>query len=174
MFCIGEVHEFVSVQALLHQRLDLALARHLHGTLGSLMTMLGIRLVKLRNVNLSLLRSGTDFRLRSNQHRKDQVGLGGLVYRQQRGRIYRMNHGSQDGIEPPAHVNELTKVPALFQQPDLGQRHPLARDFLGRRDHLPGSTDHDLAVPLARSCPRMRSSTSPTLSVSMFSLRANP
>ena len=87
------VHELVGVEAALHQRVDLAAARHGHGELGSLVAVARGHEPIGGEVDGFRRGDGADLRFGADEHRNDEAGARRLDRAQQRAPVDRMDDG---------------------------------------------------------------------------------
>ena len=89
-------HEFVGVEAALHQRLDLAIARQRDCLGRCRVAMLRRHELIGGKVEFGLFRCGSDFCLRPDQYGNDEFFLGGFDRAKQRNRVDRVDDGRAD------------------------------------------------------------------------------
>ena len=106
-------HEFVGMEAAFHQRLDLVVARQRDGLRRGGVAVLGRHKFVGGEVEFGRRRSRADFCLGSDQHRDDELFLGGFDGAEQRDRIHRMDDSSADRRQPARFLDEVLVVSTL-------------------------------------------------------------
>ena len=100
-------HEFVGMEAALHQRLDLAIARQRDRLGRRRVAMFRRHEFIAGEVELGLFRGGSDFGLGPDQDGNDELLLGGFDRAQQRNRVDRMDDGRADRLQALCFLNKL-------------------------------------------------------------------
>ena len=106
-------HELVGMETALHQGFDLSIARECDRLRCSRMAMFGRDELIAREVELGLFRGSSNFRLRSNQDRDNELFLSGLDGAKQRDRIHWVDYSGADWREAARFLNEFLVVAAF-------------------------------------------------------------
>lgn len=107
-------HEFVGVQAALHQRLDLVVASECNCLSGRGMTLLCWHKFISRDFYLGPIRCRSDLGGGSDQHGNDEIRFGGLDCAKQGVTIDWMNHGSPERLQGLRLLDEVPVMMATF------------------------------------------------------------
>ena len=91
-FCGDAAHQFVGVEAALHQQLALGLVNQLDGPCGCRLAMRGVDDLEARDIEIELRRDRLDLARRAHQDRLDDAGGGGFADAAQRGLVAGMHH----------------------------------------------------------------------------------
>ena len=163
-------HQLVGVQAALHQRLDLARARHRDRLLGGGVAVLGRRRSGRAPRSTPLGRGDrADLRLRPDEHRHDQLALGRLDRRRaaSRGRTGARPRSSP-AARPSQRLSSLAK-PSLRRRITSGvATSAYAMRCVGRRDASPCRSISSMPLWLTQ-----RQSKTTTCPCARFSLRGD-
>ena len=140
-------HQFVGMQAALHQRFDLAFECQLDGALGG---GLGVRHVLDRNavdLQTGLVGNGLQSGARRHEHGLDQSRALSVERRGKADRVARMDDSHLQAPQRPHVLQQPDEVVAVGEfDSHVGQRAAGALDALGRRAHRGFAGDHGLTI----------------------------
>ena len=113
LFADNRAHEFVRMQAALHQRLDLAVTGERNGLGRRRVAVLGGHDLVPGEVELRGFRRGADFGLGTDQHRHDKIFLASLDGARKRNLIHRVHNRGAQRRQPLRLANEVLVMVAF-------------------------------------------------------------
>jgi hypothetical protein len=123
-------HQFVGVQAALHQRFGVAVADQGHGHRRRLVAVFHVHDPVLLEVEVVLLGDRADLLFRADQDRVDQVRLGGEQRALERLAVAGVHHRHVDRRQAFGALHQDLQASVLVRNGDLRHRRALGADLL--------------------------------------------